>query len=220
MKVIASAAVSADGCLDDLTPRRLVLSGPEDWAEVHRLRAECDAILVGAETLRRDNPALVIRDSGLRAERIVRGQCPDLAKVTLSGTGNLPVDLRFFSEGEGEKIVFLPASAPASVRDRISEVSSVVPLPRLTARAVVEELGSRGFRSLLVEGGSHVLGLFFEENMVDEFRLAVAPFFVGQGGAPRLVTDGNYPFGRERRMALLEVRKVGDMAVMRYELKR
>ena len=56
--------------------------------------------------------------------------------------------------------------------------------------------------------------------MVDEFRLAVAPFFVGQGDAPRLVTDGNYPFGRERRMALLEVRKVGDMAVMRYELKR
>ena len=69
MEVIVSAAVSSDGYLDDCTPRRLVLSCAEDWAEVHRLRAWCDAILVGAETVRRDNPSLVIRDAGLRTWR-------------------------------------------------------------------------------------------------------------------------------------------------------
>ena len=53
MKVIVSTAVSADGYLDDRSPDRLILSTPEDWAEVHRLRAACDAILVGAETIRR-----------------------------------------------------------------------------------------------------------------------------------------------------------------------
>lgn len=56
MKVTVSTAVSADGYLDDRSPDRLILSTPEDWAEVHRLRAACDAILVGAETIRRDNP--------------------------------------------------------------------------------------------------------------------------------------------------------------------
>lgn len=50
MKVTVSTAVSADGYLDDRSPDRLILSTPEDWAEVHRLRAACDAILVGAET--------------------------------------------------------------------------------------------------------------------------------------------------------------------------
>lgn len=60
MKVIVSTAVSSDGYLDDRSPDRLILSTPEDWAEVHRLRAACDAILVGAETIRRDNPSLLV----------------------------------------------------------------------------------------------------------------------------------------------------------------
>lgn len=60
MKVTVSTAVSADGYLDDRSPDRLILSTPEDWAEVHRLRAACDAILVGAETIRRDNPSLLV----------------------------------------------------------------------------------------------------------------------------------------------------------------
>lgn len=56
MRVILSAAVTADGYLDDNGPGRLVISTPGDWAAVLRLRAGCDAILVGAETVRRDNP--------------------------------------------------------------------------------------------------------------------------------------------------------------------
>lgn len=220
MKVILSAAVSADGCLDDLNPERLVLSSPEDWAEVYRLRAQCDAILVGAETLRKDNPALVIRDPELRAERVAAGYAPDQTKVTLSATGNLSSDLRFFTEGAGEKIVFLPESLSESVYDRIRRSATVILVPRITARVVVEELGKRGYRSLLVEGGSHVLGMFLAENMADEFRLAVAPFFVGQSAAPRLVSDGDFPFNKDRRMTLRDVRRVGDMAVMYYELKR
>ena len=52
MRVTLSAAVTADGFLDDNSPRRLIISTPEDWAEVYRLRAAHDAILVGAETLR------------------------------------------------------------------------------------------------------------------------------------------------------------------------
>ena len=73
MKVTVSTAVSADGYLDDRSPDRLILSTPEDWAEVHRLRAACDAILVGAETIRRDNPSLLVGDEVLRRERIDRG---------------------------------------------------------------------------------------------------------------------------------------------------
>ena len=65
MIVQASVAVSVDGYIDDLSDRRLVLSHAADWEEVRSLRAESDAILVGAETIRRDNPALVTRDERL-----------------------------------------------------------------------------------------------------------------------------------------------------------
>lgn len=76
MKVIASAALSADGCLDDNSPERLVLSTPGDWAEIYRLRASSDAILVGAETLRRDDPSLLVKGEELRRERIGRANAP------------------------------------------------------------------------------------------------------------------------------------------------
>ncbi|MDE5708762.1 MAG: dihydrofolate reductase family protein, partial [Alistipes sp.] len=62
MYVTLSVATTADGYMDDSTPDRLLISTPEDLAEVYRLRSEHDAILVGAETLRRDNPALLLRD--------------------------------------------------------------------------------------------------------------------------------------------------------------
>ena len=62
MRITLSAALTADGFLDDRSPRRLMISTPEDWADVCRLRCDHDAILVGAATLRRDDPALVLRD--------------------------------------------------------------------------------------------------------------------------------------------------------------
>lgn len=84
MEIILSAAVSTDGYLDDATAERLRLSSEEDWAAVRQLRAECDAILVGAETVRKDNPSL--KEAPLR--------------VVVSRSGNVPVGARIFGSGE------------------------------------------------------------------------------------------------------------------------
>ena len=73
MRVTLSAAVTADGYMDDDSPRRLIISTPGDWEEVYRLRAAHDAILAGAETLRRDDPSLLDRDQAARARRVQAG---------------------------------------------------------------------------------------------------------------------------------------------------
>ena len=113
MKVTVSTAVSADGYLDDRSPDRLILSTPEDWAEVHRLRAACDAILVGAETIRRDNPSLLVGDEVLRRERIDRGLPSNPVKVTLTASCRLSPEANFFTRGDQEKIVFTSRSPAA-----------------------------------------------------------------------------------------------------------
>lgn len=82
--MILSAAISADGFLDDARPERLRLSSDEDWAAVKELRRTCDAILVGAETVRKDNPSL--REAPL--------------KVILSRSGRIPKEARIFADGE------------------------------------------------------------------------------------------------------------------------
>ena len=89
MRVTLSAAVTADGYMDDDSPRRLIISTPGDWEEVYRLRATHDAILAGAETLRRDDPSLLVRDEAARMHRMQAGQKPDIAKVTLTRPGGL-----------------------------------------------------------------------------------------------------------------------------------
>ncbi len=171
MRITLSAAVTADGFLDDRTPRRLIVSTPEDWAEVHRLRAAHDAIMVGAETLRRDDPALLIRDEALRARRAAAGMSPDIARVSLTASGRLDPSLRFFAADGADRYLFARCELPA-LASRAAVIRSDEPL---TARYVVTELEKRGIRSLFVEGGASVLRLFLDEGLADTLRLAVNP---------------------------------------------
>ena len=97
--VLLSCAVSLDGCLDDASDRRLVLSSPEDLARVRAVRATCDAILVGATTVRRDDPALA-----------------GPLRVALTSTG-LPPDARFFADGNHVVYTGSPVSLPDVLDD-------------------------------------------------------------------------------------------------------
>ncbi len=171
MRITLSCALSADGFLGDSTDRRLILSTPEDWAEVYRLRAAHDAILVGAETVRRDDPSLLIRDDAVRARRRQEGRCPDIAKVTLTRSGQLPSDRRFFREGEAERYVFSNVQIPD-----INSVATVIESDAsITAAHIVTELEKRGIRSLFVEGGAQILRLFLREGLADVVRVARNP---------------------------------------------
>ena len=181
MRITLSAAVTADGFLDDNSPRRLIISTPEDWAEVYRLRAAHDAILVGAETLRRDDPSLLVRDEEVRARRREQGLPPDIAKVTLTGTGELSPGLRFFTEGEAERYVFSPHEI-----DSLQRIATVISTGEpITAKLIVTQLEKRGVERLMVEGGAAVLRMFLGEGMADTLRLAVNPRLRlgGRGGA-------------------------------------
>ena len=112
---LLSCAVSIDGYLDDASPDRLILSGPEDLDEVDALRAAADAILVGAGTVRADNPRLLVRDPARVAAREAAGRPPQPLRVTLTATGDLDPAARIFA-GPGTALVYCPP--PAAV-DRL-----------------------------------------------------------------------------------------------------
>lgn len=210
MRITLSAAVTADGFLDDRTPRRLIVSTPEDWAEVHRLRAGYDAIMVGAETLRRDDPALLVRDEALRARRRAAGMSEEIARVSLTASGRLDPALRFFAANGADRYLFARCELPA-LAAHATVIRSDEPL---TARYAVTELEKRGIRSLFVEGGAAVLRLFLDEGLADTLRLAVNPSLrVGAlgGAAFAFVPPDGTPCRRER---------FGEMEVATYELHR
>ena len=83
---------------------------------------------------------------------------------------------------------------------------------------VLEHLSARGVDRVMVEGGGTVLTQFLTADLVDELHLVVAPLFVGDSRAPRLVGDGPFPWNAHRRAQLAGVRQIGDVVLLRYAL--
>jgi 5-amino-6-(5-phosphoribosylamino)uracil reductase len=216
---LLSCALSIDGYLGSATPRRLELSNDADFDRVDAVRASCDAILVGAATIRKDNPRLLVRSRKRRAERASRGLAPSPIKVTLTERVALDPRCEFFTCGDTEKLVYCASERVADARSRLGPVATVVDAGQpVEMRRISEDLGTRGVERLMVEGGGKVHTQFLTDNLVDELQIVVAPFFVGDSRAPRFVSDGHFPWNPDRRATLAEVRQIGDVVLLRYAL--
>jgi 5-amino-6-(5-phosphoribosylamino)uracil reductase len=217
--VLLSCGMSIDGYVDDTADGRLLLSNDADFDRVDAVRAGCDAILVGAATVRQDNPRLLIRSRARRDDRVARGQRPNPLKVTVTSSCDLDPAARFFTLGDVDKLVYCVTSSLDEARKRLGDVATVVDggTP-VDLRRVMADLVERGVRRLMVEGGGTMHTQFLTEGLVDELQLVVAPFFVGDSRAPRFVGDGAFPWGPRRRAVLAEVRQIEDVVLLRYQL--
>jgi 5-amino-6-(5-phosphoribosylamino)uracil reductase len=218
--VVLKCATSLDGCLDDAGPGRLILSGPEDFDRVDEVRASCDAILVGAGTVRADDPRLLIRSEERRRRRLRQGRPADPLKVTLTRSGGLDRDAKFFTAGDGPKVVYCHAGAADALRARLGGLAEVVAICEDDLAFVLRDLAARGVARLLVEGGGDVATAFLQAGLVDELQLSIAPFFVGDAAAPRFVRPGVFPHGKGARMRLEGVEQLGDVALLTFALTR
>lgn len=149
-----------------------------------------------------------MRDEEVRARRRERGLPPDIAKVTLTGTGELSPGLRFFTEGEAERYVFSPHEI-----DSLQNIATVISTEGpITAKLIVTQLEKRGVERLMVEGGAAVLRMFLGEGMADTLRLAVNPQLrLGSAGGAefRFTPPQGTPQAREN---------LGGMEVTTYTL--
>ena len=212
--------MSVDGCLDAPGPQRLVLSGHADLDRVDAERSEADAIMVGAGTIRRDNPRLVIRSAARRASRVGRGLPENPARVTLTASGDLDPSARFFDATTGAgPVVYCAAPQAPKLQNMLNDIAPVIAVPPpVGLGAILADLSRRGVHRLLVEGGARLGREFLANGLVDELALTVAPFFVGAAAAPRFAGPGVYPHDPARPMHLAEVRQLDDVVLLRYLL--
>ncbi|MER7456842.1 dihydrofolate reductase family protein [Micromonospora sp. NPDC126480] len=217
--VLLSCAASIDGYIDDATGQRLVLSNDADLDRIDEVRAGCDAILVGAGTVRRDDPRLLVRSAARRAERAARGLPASPARVTLTGSGDLDPQARFFTVGDTDRYVYCATAAVEKTRELLGDRATVVDAgDPVDPGWALTDLAARGIGRLMVEGGASVHAQFLAAGLADELHLVVAPFFVGDSRAPRFVGDGRFPWHSGRRARVCEVRQIGDVALVRYAL--
>lgn len=220
--VLLSAAVSIDGHLDTRPGEdRLLLSNKEDFERVDSVRASVDAILVGAGTLRADNPRLLVNSAERRASRVAAGEPEYPLKVTITGTGNLDPGWKFWHHGGDKLVLAVGHEATAKARANLGDLATVQSVPAEAVwSAALDILGDEyAAKRLMVEGGGTVHTQLLEAALADELQLVIAPLLVGQFDAVRMLGPASYPGGPAARLRLLEARQIGDVVLLRYAPK-
>jgi 5-amino-6-(5-phosphoribosylamino)uracil reductase len=211
--------MSIDGYIASASGAPLRLSNAADLDRVDAVRAGCDAILVGAATIRNDQPRLLVRSAVRRSQRLARAQPSSPTKVTVTRGGQLDPAAPFFSAGNADAVVYCASAGISQARQRLGAVATVVDGGQpVSLRRLSEDLYERGVHRLLVEGGQSIHTQFLSHDLADELQLVIAPFLVGDAAARRFVGDGRFPWGPQRRATLARTQQLGDVVLLRYAL--
>lgn len=221
--VYINMAATVDGKITSAAREYPRFASEHDRKNMDILRARADAILVGAGTIRADDPSLLVRDAGMREYRKSLGKPKGPMKVVVTAGAALGTHYRFFNEDDGgERLVATVEEAPQenlAAFEGKAEVlkmgSGAVDLPALLA-----ELKRRGIEKLLAEGGGEMNWQLIEAGVVDELFITVAPSLLGGRGAPTAVEGEGFAMAGQVRMRLLELRREGDEIFCRYEVVR
>jgi diaminohydroxyphosphoribosylaminopyrimidine deaminase/5-amino-6-(5-phosphoribosylamino)uracil reductase len=215
--VTAKWAMTLDGKIATASGDSVWISGPQSRALVHEVRGRMDAIAVGIGTVLADDPRLTARPPGPRVA----------ARVVLDGAARLPRESRLVrSAREAPVVVAVTDRAPADLREALVAAGCEVlafpgegPVP---VEPLLTELGRRGMTNLLVEGGSRVLGAFFDAGQVDEVDVFLAPVLLGGGSDVPAVRGVSEParMAEALRLDRAEVSRAGPDVRLRGTIVR
>lgn len=170
------AAVSLDGKVAASNGSARWISNEQSRRRVHRLRAAADAVMVGAGTVRRDDPELTVR--------LCPGRSP--TRVVVSRGGDLPLDAKVVRGAREVRTLLLTGAVASQGTAALAAAGvEVVDLPGGSLRDGLKELARRGMLDVLLEGGPTLAASLLAEGLVDRLTLFVAPLVVGRG-APDL----------------------------------
>lgn len=211
--VLVNMVTSADGAIA-VHGTSGELSGGDDRRVFMALRAVADVIMVGGATARAENYGQPRPSPERRAERRARGQTEVPRLAVVSGSLDLDPEARLFTEPGERPLIYTGADAPAEARSPLEARAEIVdagPGP-VDLATVLEDMGSRGYRSVLVEGGPHINGQLVAADLVDELNLTTSPMLVG-GDSPRIAPS---PSPTIRPLTLAHLWEADGVLLARY----
>ena len=170
---IGHLAQSLDGCIATASGMSRWLSGDGDLLHTHRMRALCDAVVVGVDTVLNDDPQLTVRRCA--------GHNP--VRVVIDPERRLDGSQRIFRDGAATTLV-LAAADRVQTGDRLGQ-ADVMAVPRsecgLDPHEIRRLLACRGYRWLFIEGGGNTVSRFLAAGALDRLQITVAPVIIGSG---------------------------------------
>ncbi len=196
--VIINCASSLDGKIGLPGGKPLKISNEEDMARVHKLRNECDAILVGIGTVLSDNPKLTVKEKYVKNPR-------NPLRIVLDANFRIPKNAEVM-KGDAKTLI---VTTSREFKKGNMEAIKCGEGKRVDLKKLMEILYERGIKKLMVEGGSTVIGEFLRNGIVDEMMIFYAPIFIGKN-APSIT--GIEIDGEEEiiRMRIKSLEKVGS----------
>lgn len=192
-EVILKLAISADGMIGRSDAGQVVVTGEISRRQVHLMRAEADAILIGIGTALADDPQLTCRLPGLEGRSPVRIVLDRWLRLPLSGK---------LARSAGDVPLYLtPEPDVEEVRRRkyteagINFLAPEIDSGRVALPELLEDMAAQGFSTVLVEGGARVAGAFLDEGLVDRLALFKGPDTIGADGVAAPLRFGEMPAG-------------------------
>ncbi len=200
--VMLKAAVSLDGKMASASGDSKWITSEESRRHVHQLRAEYDAILVGANTVKQDDPSLTVRLDELPVDTF---KAP--TRVVLNRRASIDLESKLVvSAADVPVCVFVSEDAPQQNMDALMKAGvQVVPVDEaangLNLVSVLEQLARRNILSVMVEGGPAVHTAFLEAELVNELCIYTAPLLIGGKEAPSFfMGKGNHDMKTVNRL--------------------
>ncbi|WP_295814785.1 bifunctional diaminohydroxyphosphoribosylaminopyrimidine deaminase/5-amino-6-(5-phosphoribosylamino)uracil reductase RibD [uncultured Nitratireductor sp.] len=209
-EVTLKLALSADGMIGRIGEGQVAITGPVSRRQVHMMRAESDAILVGIGTALADDPLLTCRLPGLEGRsplRVVldRGMKLPVQSVLAQSARDVPVLVTAAEDCRPERRKALSEAGVDFLGVELHDGEIALP-------EFLEDLAARGVLSLMVEGGAFTARMFLEEGLVDRLALFIGPSEIGAGGIAAPIDSDHIPEGFD----LLREARFGDDVYLEY----
>jgi diaminohydroxyphosphoribosylaminopyrimidine deaminase/5-amino-6-(5-phosphoribosylamino)uracil reductase len=210
--VTLKLAMTLDGRIADRSGRSQWITGPEARQAVQALRRRADAILVGAGTVRADDPSLRCRLPG----------APDVWRVVVDGAGRTPATAQLLTDRWADTTVMITTKqATAATRQRWARQGAQVwVLPAgargmIAPRRILQRLAQEGALHVVCEGGGQLAGALIKAGLVDEYQLFYAPAILGDLRGISGVCGADFRLATMPRLQILEVSRLGADLLVR-----
>jgi len=209
-KIILSAAISLDGKITTRTGDSK-LSSKKDLIRLHKLRSKVDAILIGKNTVKKDNPLLTVR--------YCKGKNP--TRIILDSSGTISINSKILQTSNKVKtIITVSKKIPKKNLQKLEKFPVdviVIGKDRVNVKSLLQNLSTKKIKTILLEGGGSINWEFIKNNLVDEFFITITPYVLGGTDAISLVQGKGFDtILKSTKLRLISIRRLQNDVVLHY----
>lgn len=203
--------MSADGKIASPTRKQLRISSEEDIKRMYELRSQCDAVLVGVETILADDPKLTVKDTYVSHPK-------QPLRVVLDTNARTPAHALVVNDAAKTLIITKKGKEKSYHKSHIEVIGCKTQDDGLIeVTCALDLLYKKGVRSLLVEGGGTIIWNFLKNKVVDDLFVFIGPYVIGGKCTPTLVDGKGITDGQMLPLKICEVKRIGCGVLIHYQ---